>query len=364
LLKTRVSRYLEWKSVEGTYVYQYQEAGFFSGAKYIHKVPGTANEALSSSLMSLLEKNRCKNFFMFAQGWEEGAALGHPSFQSFDPNRHTMKQVYEKFGLQPDTIDYVGHAVALYNDDSYLNQACGPTISKIKLYMNSVLMYGGSPFIYPIFGLGGLPEGFSRLSAIHRGTYMLAKPCDGFEFGPDGKVIGVRSGEEVAKCKMVICDPSYANPAKSRVVGRSIRVICLLNHPIENTNNSLSTQIIIPQKQLRRNSDIYISMVSWAHNVAAKDMYIAIVSATCETDNPEREIEPAMGLLGPILEKFVSIGDIRVPVDAGEGDNVFVTESYDATSHFESASNEVVQMWKTITGEELDLNVLPEEEDQ
>lgn len=68
LLHTGVTRYLEWKSVEGTYVYQYQEAGFFSSEKFIHKVPATAEEALSSNLMSLMEKNRAKNFFQFVAG--------------------------------------------------------------------------------------------------------------------------------------------------------------------------------------------------------------------------------------------------------------------------------------------------------
>ncbi len=45
---------------------------------------------------------------------------------------------------------------------------------------------GNSPFIYPIYGLGGLPEGFSRLSAIHGGTYMLDKPVDGLELDAEG----------------------------------------------------------------------------------------------------------------------------------------------------------------------------------
>lgn len=30
LLKTRVSKYLEWKSIDGTYVYQMKEGGVFS----------------------------------------------------------------------------------------------------------------------------------------------------------------------------------------------------------------------------------------------------------------------------------------------------------------------------------------------
>jgi Rab GDP dissociation inhibitor len=367
LLKTKVSRYLEWQSCESTYVYQFQEAGLFSGAKYIHRVPSTAGEAMSSGLMGILEKPRFINFVNFIMNWEDDKPETH---QGIDPKRHAMHQVYAKFGLQEATIDFAGHAVALHHSDDYLNQACGPTIAKFKLYLDSVMQFGGSPFIYPIYGLGGLPEGFSRLSAIHRGTYMLNKPVDGFVYGDDGKVIGVRSGEEVAKCKFVICDPSYAPEAKTKVMGQIIRAICILGEPIPHTKNkdnkpALSTQIILPYKQLKRKTDIYVMMVSWKHSIAAKDKYVAIVSTVVETANPEKEIEPALKLLGPILKKFVSVSDYRVPVDAGkETDGVYVTSSYDPSSHFEDASNEVIMMWKTITGEDLDLTVQPGEEDE
>lgn len=39
--------------------------------------------------------------------------------------------------------------------------------------MDSMGRYGNSPFIYPIYGLGGIPEGFSRISAVNGGTFML-----------------------------------------------------------------------------------------------------------------------------------------------------------------------------------------------
>jgi Rab GDP dissociation inhibitor len=47
------------------------------------------------------------------------------------------------------------------------------------LYMESQGKYGDSPFLYPVYGLGGLPESFSRLCAIHGGTYMLNAKVDG-----------------------------------------------------------------------------------------------------------------------------------------------------------------------------------------
>lgn len=46
-------------------------------------------------------------------------------------------------------------------------------------------------------------------------------------------------------------------------------------------------------------------MISYAHNVAAQGKYIAIVSTTVETSDPETEIEPALELLEPIDQKSV-----------------------------------------------------------
>lgn len=280
-----------------------------------------------------------------------------------------MGQVFEKYGLATGTIDFIGHAVALQSNDQYLGQACGPTLKKCKLYVDSLMQYGGSPFIYPLYGLGGLPEGFSRLSAINRGTYMLHTPIDGFEYGPDGKVCGVRSGDQVAKTPMVICDPSYAPATKHKVIRKIIRAICILGAPVPDTHDkdgkpAMSVQIIIPQKELKRQNDIYVMMVSHAHCIAAKDKYVAIVSTVVETSTPEKEIEPALKLLGPILEKFVNVSDFSVPVDDGKADNVYVTASYDPSSHFEDASTEVLQMYKQITGKDLDLTYTEDPEDE
>lgn len=42
------------------------------------------------------------------------------------------------------------------------------------------------------------------------------------------------------------------------------------NHPIPNTDNAHSVQIILPQKQIGRRSDMYVFCCSYAHNVASQ----------------------------------------------------------------------------------------------
>jgi len=136
-----------------------------------------------------------------------------------------------------------------------------------------------------------------------------------------------------------------------------------LDHPIPNTNDAESIQIIVPAKQLDRHSDTYISMVSHSHLICAPGIYVAIVSATVETSDPASEIQPALELLGPILECFVSVSELYSPIENGAASNLWITRSYDPTSHFETAGNDVLEIYEQIVGEKLDLNIEQDEED-
>lgn len=121
--------------------------------------------------------------------------------------------------------------------------------------------YGKSPYIYPMYGLGELPQAFARLSAIYGGTYMLGKKIESVNVDADGKFTGVTSDGETVRAKKVIGDPSYFGAGQElseggqvRVIetGKVIRAICILKHPIPGTDDSDSAQIIIPQNQVGR----------------------------------------------------------------------------------------------------------------
>ncbi|XP_049617125.1 rab GDP dissociation inhibitor beta [Syngnathus scovelli] len=340
LLITQVTRYLDFKVIEGSFVYK--------GGK-IYKVPSTETEALTSSLMGLFVKRRFKKFLVYVANFDENDPK---TWEGVDPHKTTMKAVFEKFTLGDEVIDFTGHSLALYRTDDYLNEPCLETINRIKLYSESLARYGKSPYLYPLYGLGELPQGFARLSAIYGGTYMLKKPIEEIVM-ENGKVVGVKSEGEFARCKQLICDPSYF---MSRVVkvGQVIRAICILSHPIANTGDVNSCQIIIPQNQVNRKHDIYVCMISAAHNVAHAGKYIAIASTTAETNDPEKEIKPALDLLEPIEQKFVSITDQYAPTDDGTESQVFISRSYDATTHFETTCDDIKDIYRRMTGSEFD----------
>lgn len=178
-----------------------------------------------------------------------------------------MKDVYDKFGLEASTRDFIGHSMALYQTDEYINTPgmAQETIARIRLYVNSMAKFGKSPYIYPLYGLGELPQGFARLSAIYGGTYMLNTEVDEVLY-EGSKVCGIKAtmkerGDEgdgmkfTTKCKKILADPSYF-PQKVKITGYLLKAICILNHPVASTDNSDSLQLILPQSQINRKNGV------------------------------------------------------------------------------------------------------------
>ncbi|CCJ31222.1 unnamed protein product [Pneumocystis jirovecii] len=341
LYHTGVTRYLDFKLIAGSFVYK---------DKKIAKIPTTDTEAIRSSLMNIFEKRRMKKFLEFIYNYKDDDISTH---QSLDLDKHSMDYVYSKFNLEESTREFIGHAMALYLDNSYLTRPARETYKRILLYITSVSLYGKSPYIYPVYGLGDLPQSFARLSAVYGGTYMLNRQVDEIIY-ENGVAVGIKSEGEIAYTSKIIADPSYF-PDRVYKTGKVIRVICILNHPIPNTSDLDSLQIVMPQSQVKRKHDIYIAMVSSTHNVCPKGYFLAIVSTIVETDNPHIEVKPALDLLGPIVE---NITDILEPTNTNK-DNIFISKSYDATSHFETATADVKRIYLETEGKDLVITQQP-----
>lgn len=46
---------------------------------------------------------------------------------------------------------------------------------------------------------------------------------------------------------------------------------------------------------------------------------------------------------------------MEVPIEDGKQDHVYISRSYDATSHFETVCDDVKDIWQRITGSPLEL---------
>lgn len=68
--------------------------------------------------MGMFEKRRFRNFIVYVNDWDANDPSTHKGFDANQP----MRALYEKFGLDSNTQRFIGHAMALRLDDSYLDQ--------------------------------------------------------------------------------------------------------------------------------------------------------------------------------------------------------------------------------------------------
>lgn len=65
-------------------------------------------------LLGLFEKRRFRKFLGFVANID----VNDPkTLDGIDPQKTTMRELYSKFSLGPDVVDFTGHALALYGTD-------------------------------------------------------------------------------------------------------------------------------------------------------------------------------------------------------------------------------------------------------
>lgn len=294
---------------------------------------------------------------------------------------NSTADLYKYWSLSEQTQDFVSHAMGLYGDDEHMAQPAYMTMAALRLYAKSVMRYQKSPFLFPKYGLGEMPQGFSRLCALQGGVQSLRVGIE--EIAIDaatnkvaGLVLKYEDKVHAVSTTRMITSPEYLSDSapsnataaggapkfagKMRRASQVVRSICILDHPMAcgSSHKAETLQVILPQKQTGRKNDIYIACMSEKFKVAPKNFFIAIVSTTVETATPLKEVEMGIKLLGNIVARFDKVSDVMVPVsgDDGTSDNLFATSSFDATSHFESIVQDVQKVYKRITGESLDLS--------
>jgi len=70
--------------------------------------------------------------------------------------------------------------------------------------------------------------------------------------------------------------------------------------------------------------------------------------------NHHLELQAGFDRLGKIEEKFMGPPiPLYEPIESGTKENIFISKSYDATSHFETTTDDVQDLYRRAAGEPL-----------
>ena len=372
-LITDIYNYIEWKTIEQVYIYQYDKGGMFSSAKgVIYKVPQNQDEVWSSDILGIFEKNRCKKFYnyLFNLKFEENNIIKNA--ENIDINNISFKELGNKYGLEDNTLDFIGHAIALYSDDNFLQKKSIDSIKRIKFYMENLIIndknknnpqYYNTPFIYPIWGFQKIYKNYEREMYLYDYKYLEENDIEEIIYDEENKFKGIKTikGEKIYG-KILLSSPEYMikfNKVEKK--NKIIRRIIISQNPIYSYNLVDSCQLIIPKMQIGQKNDIYILRLSYGHCVTKKGYYVIFLSCWDDGRNINQQLKPAMDVFGfnkDMIEIFDINCDYYEPINKNFDDNIFISNSFLPQSHFEDDYQDITNEFQKITDAKLQFDKL------
>uniref|UniRef100_A0AAQ6IFH6 Rab proteins geranylgeranyltransferase component A n=1 Tax=Anabas testudineus TaxID=64144 RepID=A0AAQ6IFH6_ANATE len=145
LIKSNVSRYAEFKNVSRVLTYRHGN---------IEQVPCSRADVFASRQLSVVEKRKLMRFLTSCvEETEQHRALRFLRDQKLGEN-------LEHFLL---------HSIAMVTEDAPTEDGLAAT----RHFLRSLGRYGNTPFLFPVYGLGEIPQCFCRMCAVFGGIYCL-----------------------------------------------------------------------------------------------------------------------------------------------------------------------------------------------
>ena len=368
-----IYNYIEWKTIDQVYIYQYDKGGMFSSPKgIIYKIPQNQEEVWGSDILGIFEKNRCKKFYNYINNISFGENNIIKNTENININEISFKELGNKFGLEENTLDFIGHSIALYSDDNFLENKSIDAIKKIKFYQenlliindkNKSLQYYSTPFIYPIWGFQKIYKNYEREMYLYDYKYQDENDVDEILYDEKNIFKGIKTKKgEIIHGKILLSSPEYMTKFnKVEKKGKIIRRIIISQTPIFNSNLGDSCQIIIPKMQTGGKNDIYLLQLSYGHCVSKKGFYVIFISSWDDGRNINQQLKPVMDVLNldkDTIEIFDMYSDYYEPNNKNFEDNIFISNSFLPQSHFEDDYDDITNEFQKITEAKLQFDKL------
>ncbi|XP_076629473.1 rab escort protein [Colletes latitarsis] len=192
LISSNISRYAEFRSVS-------RVATFMDGK--LTQVPCSRADVFANKTVSLVEKRMLMK--LLTSCMVQGA--DSPEFDGFQ-DKSFIEYLNTK-NLTPIVKHYIVQAIAMATEKT----PCRDGVNRTKHFLNSLGRYGNTPFLWPMYGSGELPQCFCRLCAVFGGVYCLKRQLDGVVIDED-KCKAIISGKQRLTLEHLVVGQGHLPP--------------------------------------------------------------------------------------------------------------------------------------------------------
>uniref|UniRef100_A0AAQ6IG61 Rab proteins geranylgeranyltransferase component A n=1 Tax=Anabas testudineus TaxID=64144 RepID=A0AAQ6IG61_ANATE len=151
LIKSNVSRYAEFKNVSRVLTYRHGN---------IEQVPCSRADVFASRQLSVVEKRKLMRFL---------TSCVEETEQQQDISSRPYLEFLRDQKLGENLEHFLLHSIAMVTEDAPTEDGLAAT----RHFLRSLGRYGNTPFLFPVYGLGEIPQCFCRMCAVFGGIYCL-----------------------------------------------------------------------------------------------------------------------------------------------------------------------------------------------
>ncbi|NXG45348.1 RAE1 geranylgeranyltransferase, partial [Psilopogon haemacephalus] len=279
LIKSNVSRYAEFQNV--TRILAFREGK-------VERVPCSRADVFNSKQLTMVEKRMLMKFLTFCLDYEQ-----HPEeYQDYESS--TFAQFLSTRKLTPSLQHFILHSIAMVSetDCSTLDG-----LQATKKFLRCLGRYGNTPFLFPMYGQGEIPQCFCRLCAVFGGIYCLrhSVQCLVVDKGSGRcKAIVDHFGQRISANYFIVEDSylseSICTNVRYRQISRAVLITdqSVLNAESEQQISILTVPPVDPGKPAVRVIELCSSSMT-----CMKDTYL--VHLTCpSTETAREDLEPVV----------------------------------------------------------------------
>lgn len=191
LISSNISRYAEFRAVDHVLT---------SFESVLKIVPSSRSDVFNSKELTVVEKRLLMKLLSKCLALEEAS-------DEWKSNETSKFIDYLKANnLTAKLIHYILYAIAM--GDEHTTFKVG--IESTKKFLLCLGRYGNSPFLFPMYGCGEIPQCFCRLCAVFGGTYCLKWGVEAINYNDvNGEKVftGVKCAEQTLTAKNVLVGP-------------------------------------------------------------------------------------------------------------------------------------------------------------
>nr|KAF6435200.1 CHM Rab escort protein [Rousettus aegyptiacus] len=299
LIKSNVSRYAEFKNI--TRILAFREGR-------VEQVPCSRADVFNSKQLTMVEKRMLMKFLTFCMEYEE-----HPDeYKAYE--EITFSEYLKTQKLTPNLQYFVLHSIAM------ISERASSTIDGLKATKNFLCClgrYGNTPFLFPLYGQGELPQCFCRMCAVFGGIYCLRHSVQCLVVDKESgkcKAIIDQFGQRIMSKHFLVEDSYFSENTCSHVQYRQIsRAVLITDRSVLQTDSDQQISILTVPAEEPGTSAVRVIELCSSTMTCMKGTYL--VHLTCTSSETAREdLEPVVQkLFTPYAETEIENEEVEKP---------------------------------------------------